>query len=52
MQEGLYRSEFEHDSCGIGAVVDLSAEPITRDISDCLYDAEQYGAPWGSWIRS
>ncbi len=37
MQEGLYRSEFEHDSCGIGAVVDLSAEPSHETISDALY---------------
>ncbi|REG87103.1 glutamate synthase large subunit [Algoriphagus antarcticus] len=37
MQEGLYRSEFEHDSCGIGAVVDLSAVPSHETISDALY---------------
>lgn len=37
MQEGLYRSEFEHDSCGIGAVVDLSAIPSHETISDALY---------------
>ncbi|UZD21451.1 glutamate synthase large subunit [Algoriphagus halophytocola] len=37
MQEGLYRSEFEHDSCGIGAVVDLSGTPTHETISDALY---------------
>ena len=37
MQEGLYRSEFEHDSCGIGAVVDLSNTPTHETISDALY---------------
>ncbi len=37
MQKGLYRSEFEHDSCGIGAVVDLSASPSHETISDALY---------------
>jgi glutamate synthase (NADPH/NADH) large chain len=37
MQEGLYRSEFEHDSCGIGAVVDLSSSPSHETISDALY---------------
>lgn len=37
MQEGLYRSEFEHDSCGIGAVVDLSGSPSHETISDALY---------------
>ncbi len=37
MQEGLYRSEFEHDSCGIGAVVDLTGNPSHETISDALY---------------
>ncbi|WP_373400715.1 glutamate synthase large subunit [Algoriphagus halophilus] len=37
MQKGLYRSEFEHDSCGIGAVVDLSGVPSHETISDALY---------------
>ncbi|QYH40741.1 glutamate synthase large subunit [Algoriphagus sp. NBT04N3] len=37
MQKGLYRSEFEHDSCGIGAVVDLTGNPTHETISDALY---------------
>lgn len=37
MQKGLYRSEFEHDSCGIGAVVDLSGVTSHETISDALY---------------
>ncbi|SDD48455.1 glutamate synthase (NADH) large subunit [Algoriphagus faecimaris] len=37
MQEGLYHSEFEHDSCGIGSVVDLTAVPSHETISDALY---------------
>jgi glutamate synthase (NADPH/NADH) large chain len=37
MEEGLYRSEFEHDSCGIGAVVDLSGSPSHETINDALY---------------
>ena len=37
MQQGLYRQEFEHDSCGIGAVVDLTNEPSHETISDALY---------------
>lgn len=37
MQQGLYRPEFEHDSCGIGAVVDLSNTPTHETISDALY---------------
>ncbi len=37
MQKGLYRSAFEHDSCGIGAVVDLNAEPTHETISNALF---------------
>ena len=37
MQQGLYRQEFEHDSCGIGAVVDLTNEPTHETISGALY---------------
>jgi glutamate synthase (NADPH/NADH) large chain len=37
MQQGLYRQEFEHDSCGIGAVVDLTNEPSHETISGALY---------------
>ncbi|WP_338226218.1 glutamate synthase large subunit [Algoriphagus confluentis] len=37
MQQGMYRPEFEHDSCGIGAVVDLSNTPTHETISDALY---------------
>ena len=28
--QGLYRSEFEHDNCGIGAVVNIKGK-ITHD---------------------
>lgn len=37
MQNGLYRSAFEHDSCGIGAVVDLNAIPTHETISNALF---------------
>jgi glutamate synthase (NADPH/NADH) large chain len=37
MEQGLYRQEFEHDSCGIGAIVDLSNEPSHETISGALY---------------
>lgn len=37
MQQGLYRPEFEHDACGIGAVVDLSNTPTHETISNALY---------------
>lgn len=37
MEQGLYRQEYEHDSCGIGAIVDLTNEPSHETISGALY---------------
>ncbi|ERM84115.1 glutamate synthase [Rhodonellum psychrophilum GCM71 = DSM 17998] len=37
MNEGLYRSEFEHDSCGIGAVVNVKGNKTHETISDALF---------------
>ncbi|WP_194775221.1 glutamate synthase large subunit [Pararhodonellum marinum] len=37
MNKGLYRSEFEHDSCGIGAVVNVKGAKSHETISDALY---------------
>ena len=37
MKKGLYRSEFEHDSCGIGAVVNVKGTKTHETISDALY---------------
>ncbi len=36
MNQGLYRSEFEHDSCGIGAVVNVKGIKSHETISDAL----------------
>src|SRR5690606_35784102 len=36
MSEGLYRSEFEHDACGIGAVVNVKGNKSHETISDAL----------------
>ncbi|MCH7407823.1 glutamate synthase large subunit [Belliella sp. DSM 111904] len=37
MNKGLYRSDFEHDSCGIGAVVNVKGLKTHETISDALY---------------
>ena len=33
---GLYRSEFEHDNCGIGAVVSMKGVKTHQTVSDAL----------------
>lgn len=30
VQQGLYSQSFEHDNCGIGAVVNIKGEKTTR----------------------
>ncbi|MBW3467375.1 glutamate synthase large subunit [Arthrospiribacter ruber] len=37
MNQGLYREEFEHDSCGIGAVVNVKGVKSHETISDALF---------------
>ncbi|EIM77676.1 ferredoxin-dependent glutamate synthase [Nitritalea halalkaliphila LW7] len=37
MNTGLYRSEFEHDACGIGAVVNVKGVKTHETISDALF---------------
>ena len=36
LQQGLYRSEFEHDNCGIGAVVDMNGNRSHAIVADAL----------------
>lgn len=36
MSEGLYRTEFEHDACGIGALAHLKGERSHRMVDDAL----------------
>lgn len=36
MNQGLYRSQFEHDACGIGAVVNVKGQKSHETISDAL----------------
>ena len=36
-RQGLYRQEFEHDNCGIGAVVNIKGKKIPRNSCKCTY---------------
>ena len=38
---GLYHPAFEHDSCGIGAVVDIQGKPSHRTVDDALKIVEK-----------
>ena len=40
-QRGLYSPSFEHDSCGIGAVVDIHGRPSHRTVDDALKIVEK-----------
>ncbi len=45
--KGLYRSEFEHDSCGVGCIANLKNEPqhsIVKDALTMLENMEHRGA--------
>ena len=35
-EEGLYRSSFEHDNCGIGAVVNIKGEKSHATVENAL----------------
>ena len=35
-QKGLYRSDFEHDNCGIGAIVSIKGIKTHQTVSDAL----------------
>ena len=35
-QQGLYRSEFEHDNCGIGAVVNINGIKSRKVVDNAL----------------
>ena len=36
MKQGLYRPEFEHDNCGIGAIVNIKGEKSRAIVDDAL----------------
>ena len=40
-QQGLYRPSFEHDACGIGAVVSIKGEKSRRVVDDALKIVEK-----------
>ncbi|MBQ8122252.1 MAG: glutamate synthase subunit alpha, partial [Ruminococcus sp.] len=40
-QQGLYRPQFEHDNCGIGAVVNINGVPSRRVVEDALTIVEK-----------
>ncbi|MGI5928625.1 glutamate synthase large subunit [Pseudoflavonifractor sp.] len=40
-QRGLYHPSFEHDACGIGAVVDIQGRPSHRTVDDALKIVEK-----------
>ena len=40
-RQGLYRPDFEHDACGIGAVVDIQGRPSHRTVDDALKIVEK-----------
>ena len=35
-ENGLYRPEFEHDNCGIGAIIDIEGRAGHKLVSDAL----------------
>ena len=35
-EEGLYDARFEHDNCGIGAIIDIKGRPGHQLVSDAL----------------
>ena len=39
-QQGMYRPEFEHDNCGIGAVANIKGIPSHRTVEQALHIVE------------
>ena len=42
--QGLYRREFEHDNCGIGACVNIHGEKSRATVENALKIVENRGA--------
>ncbi|MCR4705977.1 MAG: glutamate synthase large subunit [Lachnospiraceae bacterium] len=40
-KNGLYRKSFEHDNCGIGAIIDMEGRPSAKIVSDALSIVER-----------
>ena len=48
---GLYNSSFEHDACGIGAVVNIKGKSSNKVINDALDILENLKHRGGNWSR-
>ena len=48
---GLYRPEFEHDACGIGAVVDIQGRASHETVDDALKIVEKLEHRGGQGCR-
>ena len=44
-QPALYRSSFEHDNCGIGAVVNMKGIKTHKTVCRCVEHRRKPGAP-------
>ena len=43
-QQGLYRESFEHDNCGIGAIVNIKGQKSHSTVAGALHIVEKSGA--------
>ena len=50
-QQGLYRREFEHDNCGIGAVVNIKGKKTHETVANALRIVEHLEHRAGSFCR-
>ena len=41
-QQGLYRSEYEHDACGVGLVADLNGTPSHAIVAAAASDSRNW----------
>ena len=42
-QDGLYQSDYEHDACGVGMVVNIHGPRVG---GQCTQSIGKHGAPW------
>ena len=47
---GLYDPQFEHDACGIGAVVDIKGRKSHQTVDDALRIVERLEHRAGLWL--
>jgi glutamate synthase (NADPH/NADH) large chain len=51
-QQGLYRPEFEHDSCGTGFITNINGHKSNQIVNDALTILREHGTPWRLRLRS